>query len=88
MQTCYALANATLDDLARNSSSKLLSIRLGPLDNVGFIARGSNNRRLFERVPFQVMNIDSVLDSIMQIAIHNESGVFGLYECKKIFYAH
>ena len=30
------------------------------------------------------MNIDSVLDSIMQIAIYNEPGVFGLYEYKKI----
>ena len=58
LQTSYALANASLDYMARSSTTKTVSIRLGPLDNVGFITKGDNNRILFDLVPFEVMNID------------------------------
>jgi hypothetical protein len=49
LQTSYALANATLDAYARKNRSRLLSILLRPLDNVGFITKSNNNRFLFER---------------------------------------
>ena len=82
LQTSYALSNATLDAYARKKEWKLVSIRLGPLDNVGFITQSVNHRRLFERVPFEVMNIDNALSGIMQIVGNNQTGVFSLYNLK------
>ena len=80
-QSHYALANAALDAAAR-ADPQTLSIRLGALDNVGFITTKSTNRTLFETVPFALMRIDDVLDRLQEVSALYDSGVFAVYDWK------
>eukprot|EP00522_Entomoneis_paludosa_P007169 CAMPEP_0172448792 /NCGR_PEP_ID=MMETSP1065-20121228/7729_1 /TAXON_ID=265537 /ORGANISM="Amphiprora paludosa, Strain CCMP125" /LENGTH=3370 /DNA_ID=CAMNT_0013200381 /DNA_START=215 /DNA_END=10327 /DNA_ORIENTATION=+ len=82
LQTSYATANASLDAAARLDENTI-SVRLGPVDNVGFITKGKNNRLLLERVPFELMAIDAVLEQLMDIARFQNNGVFGIYDLKQ-----
>jgi hydroxymethylglutaryl-CoA synthase len=83
MQVNYAMANAAMDAAAR-SDPKALSIRLGPLDDVGFITRGKAHRVLLESVPFHLLRIDNVLEGIVKLVLTRRlTGVLGLYECKR-----
>ena len=78
-QSHYALANAALDAAAR-ADPHTLSVRLGALDNVGFIT--TTNRTLFETVPFAIMRIDDVLDRLQEVSALYDSGVFAVYDWK------
>lgn len=81
LQTHYALANACLDAAARRDPLTL-AVRLGALDNVGFITRKKEHRALFERVPFKLMRVDDVLDRLLKIRVQHKTGVFGIYDLK------
>uniref|UniRef100_A0A7R9W3C5 Carrier domain-containing protein n=2 Tax=Pseudictyota dubia TaxID=2749911 RepID=A0A7R9W3C5_9STRA len=81
-QTHYALANARLDSFAR-SDPNTLSVRLGPLDNVGFITKSDTGRALLERFPIKLMRVDDVLDRLLEVGIKNRCGVVGVYDLKQ-----
>lgn len=81
-QTNYAFANASLDSAAR-SDPNTMTVRLGVLDNVGFITKASGNRKMLEMLPFEIMRIDDVLERLLQISSQYKSGVFGVYDLKQ-----
>ncbi|CAB9497944.1 Mycocerosic acid synthase-like polyketide synthase [Seminavis robusta] len=81
MQTNYGFANASLDAFARVDPNTI-SCRLGPLDNVGFITKAASHRAVLERMDCECMRIDDVLDSLLEIATSQRSGVFSIYEMK------
>ena len=80
-QTNYAFANSNLDAVARRDS-RAVSIRLGPVDNVGYVIQNPANRRVLELAPFVLMPIEEVLDRLEQVVSEHKTGVFGIYKLK------
>jgi len=80
-QVHYGFANAWLDHAARTDPNTL-AVRLGALDNVGYVTSSADRRALLDRMPFELLRVDDVLDAITQLTASVRNGVRSLYARK------
>jgi 3-oxoacyl-(acyl-carrier-protein) synthase/NADPH:quinone reductase-like Zn-dependent oxidoreductase/malonyl CoA-acyl carrier protein transacylase len=77
-QTNYAWANGSLDDLGRDS---MLTVQLGAVDNVGFVAQRDENLRILENADSPI-RVTEIVD-MLEVVYSQPSGVFSFYAKKK-----
>lgn len=81
MQTNYGYSNAYLDSAGRKDL-KTLSIRLGGLEDVGFVTKSEVHETVFDNLKFHQMSVGDVLDHLFKITNKHQSGVYGIYMMK------